>query len=565
MSSTRTAKNNSTLHQERYASSPEFERGLMATRVAALCDTIESADDRELIWFIQYLSHQTGGLAAVAADLISRYRDRVGTRAMLTAGKEAGQSYTADEVRKIRMDMPASYREEFPLKGETPQDLRNLNRHSQANRFALYARRSAELERRRLAALADEACAGLDDSGCDHEHEREQERQRDEAQRHPDVYPVAVFRELCERAATKGIDDSGSFDPEETHNLERQLSEMCLNPEWDFAAGTWYFPQLVETLREYLAAYQQTNGAGVVVTALGREVYDALDYTFSERVLTLMHGEARTGKSFSARTWCELHPGCARFIEVPPFADDVGFFRAIARGLGLGNFLNYKANEIRDRVQSVLLAKHRDLILVLDEAQRLWPNQWRQKPDPKRIIWVMTMANAGVPIAMVATPQFIQTQKAIEKGGWNSAQLTGRIGHYVSLPVDLSADDLEAVAKSVLPVEDKKALRAVAVYARTSARYLAAIDSIAKRARYLSKKAGRETVTTDDVRRAMQESVIPSDTKLHQALGTAPAASAPAVAIPETPAPEETPPPRNRTVTPALASRRQGIAELAPG
>jgi hypothetical protein len=132
----------------------------------------------------------------------------------------------------------------------------------------------------------------------------------------------------------------------------------------------------------------------------------------------------------------------------------------------------------------------------------------------------MTMANAGVPICMVSTPQFFLTQKAVEKNGWNSAQLTGRISHYESLPADLSQDDLKAVAKTVLPEADSQVLTALAIYARSSARYLAAIDSIAKRSRFIAMRAGRAEVNTADVRKAMQESVIPADSKLLHALNT---------------------------------------------
>jgi len=61
-------------------------------------------------------------------------------------------------------------------------------------------------------------------------------------------------------------------------------------------------------------------------------------------------------------------------------------------------------------------------------------------------------------------------------------------------------------------------LQALALYARSSARYLAAIDSIATRARYIAAQQKRAVATTEDVRKAMQESVIPADTKLHCAL-----------------------------------------------
>jgi hypothetical protein len=326
--------------------------------------------------------------------------------------------------------------------------------------------------------------------------------------KHPVAYPVERVIALCREASD---------------SLEKDISKLCLDPQLLIGKGIaetgwpWYFPKLVSTLREYMPRWIAERHAGTVVTALGQKVHDALDYTQQSRTMTLVVGDARVGKSFSAHSWCEQHPGQARFVEVPPGNDDKSFFRALARGLGLGNFQQYKAVEIRERVESVLLSG--DLLLCLDEAHRLWPevNLWRG--FPKRLNWVMSMANHGVPICLIGTPQFIERQKASDQtSGWNSAQFMGRLSHYEPLPRELELDDLMAVARSVLPEADTRTLRALAAYARTSARYLAAIDAIAKRARYIAGRDGRLTATTDDVRMAMQQSVIPADSKLVAAL-----------------------------------------------
>jgi hypothetical protein len=377
MSSTRKAKDDSEFYPNRYASSPEYERGISATLTAKRCSILDNSKDRLLLWFVQWLSWQPGALE-------------------------------------------------------------------------------------NLAHYVEKRC--------------------------PLGYSTKDLIKLC-------------VDPESGHSGK-------LHGEW----GN------VNAAREYRAAYMKDAGP-VFNTALGQKVCEVLDYTSFSRGLTLMEGEARTGKSFAARAWCEQRAGGARFVEVPPGNDDSGFFRALARGLGIGNFLQYKAREIRERVEAVLLSH--DLILVLDEAQRLWPQRNLRYGYPHRIVWVMAMANAGVPIAMVSTPQFSQVQKAVEKSGWNAAQFTGRIKHYEPLPHDLSKEDLMAVAKTVLPEADTKVLRALAIYARSSARYLAAIDSISIRARYIAMKAERSAATTDDVRKAMQESVIPSDTRLVSNLGRA--------------------------------------------
>ena len=478
MSSTRRAKDDSVFHQGRFASSPEFERGLLANLIAKRCALLDDPADRELIWFIQYLSHRSGGLAAVVGDLVAKYPDRIQTSEMFQMNLTPQMICSADQVRKLRNDFNGG--SAYRLKGE---------------RFDAHNGRCEMMGHCPWAGLWDDGGGSGDESW---------EREKADAQKLPVSYPAKSFFADCLAVAK---DELGKW-----------LCELCPNPESSLTSGPWYFPRLVETLREYKAAYVKEKSLATVVTSLGEKVYETLDYTAYGRGLTLMQGEARTGKSFAARAWCDQHPGQARYIEVPPSNDECSFFQAMARGLGLGNFLNYKMGEIRNRVESVLL--NGDILLVLDEAQRLWPQKNYRYGFPSRVIWAMAMANAGVPIAMVSTSQFIQTQRALEKNGWNSAQLTGRIRHFESLPMDISVEDLMAVGRAVLPEADRAVLKALAIYARNSARYLAAVDSIASRARYIAKRNGREAATTDDVRKAMQESVIPSDSKLQIALAT---------------------------------------------
>ena len=234
------------------------------------------------------------------------------------------------------------------------------------------------------------------------------------AAKHPASYPASDFFERCREAAESN--DGG---------LEKYLRDLCLDPAIKLAdGGPWYFVQLVAVLREMQNDWSKTKRAGIVTTALGAKVCEVLDYTAYSRGLTFLQGNARLGKTFAARAWCEQRPGLARFVEVPPSNDDSAFFRALARGLGLGNFLNYKTTDIRERVESVLLTGN--ILLVLDEAHRLWPQVNLRYGFPGRINWVMAMANQNVPICCIATPQFIEMQKAAaEKSRWNSAQLNG--------------------------------------------------------------------------------------------------------------------------------------------
>jgi hypothetical protein len=254
-----------------------------------------------------------------------------------------------------------------------------------------------------------------------------------------------------------------------------------------------------------------------VRTEIGRKVHDTLDYALETRCMVLIDGLARTGKTFATKHWCDLHPGEARYVQVPSTNDRKTFFRAIALSLGVSVNLKSKAQELQERVEDVL--QRGDLLVVFDEASFLWPNTNLREAMPERIQWVMTaLVNYGVPVAMIATPQFFRTQRLIEQRTcWTAEQFTGRIGHYESLPGSLSEQDLAAVARVLLPEGDKKSIVALVLYAQASGKYLAGIESAVRRARFLARHDGRNAVVFGDIKSAVR-SVIPSDAALAQAL-----------------------------------------------
>jgi hypothetical protein len=505
MSSTRRAAAGSEFAAEKFASSAEFERGLVGSMVARRCTILEDPKDKELIWAIHFISHRGGGLKSLATALVQNYPQHFGTPAMVKLGKRCGQSYSAEQVRSVRSDLPELERRNFLLRGETIANADRAPRTSERlRRDGIQARARRKICEALEDGFSEEYVARIE-SEARREEERRQQRQKEESEKLPNSYAVDDFISLCRQYA-------------EDH-LEELIRQLCLDPACvpqNFAP--WYFAKLEEALRAFIEQSISDRAEGLVTTEIGREVIETIEYTAFSRKLTLIEGNARTGKTFAACTWCEQHPGRARFIEVPTGNDETSFFRALARGLFLGNFAQYKAIEIRERVESVLLTG--DLVLVLDEAWRLWPQQTEQRFGfPKRITWVMHMANQGVPICLLSTPQFLETLKAKEeKGGWNSAQFQGRLAEYKQLAADLSKKDLVNVAAALLPEADDQTLRAIADYARSSTRYLAAIETISTRARYLAGRAGRDTAEAEDVRRAMEESVIPSDSQLVRVL-----------------------------------------------
>ena len=461
MSNTRHQLADGPFRQERFASSQEFERGLGANLVAKRCVVLERAEDRELVWFLQLLSHQDGGLKRLAAELCARFPNRIATPTMQRLGAKPGQVYNAKQVAQVRAEIPDGC-SDYPLRGEIDDLVYLAAPNGPRDAVDQY---TGEWETERDAYL---------------------DRAKAEAAQLPASYEASKFVSRCAAAAVA--------------NLERHLGELCLDPATALVDGSpWYFPNLIATLREYQSEWVEQRRESFVVTAIGQKVYDALDYARETRCMVLIDGDSRIGKTEAVKSWIAQNPGAARYVEVPSTNDELGFFRAVAKGLGMSCGGSWKAVQLRSRIEEVLQTGQ--LTIVFDEAHYALPTSSCRTTIPGRINWIMTaLINKGVPVAMVTTPQFMKRQKEVEqRTGWTSEQFTGRIGHYEKLPQSLSLEDLRKVAKALLPLGDERSIESLVDYAQGSKKYLAAAKMAATRAAYLARKAGRDRVLYADV------------------------------------------------------------------
>jgi hypothetical protein len=413
--------------------------------VALRTARLASAEDRELVWFLQWQSHQPGGLKAFAAEVLKRFADLIGPETLRSAGVKPSQQCTRAQVEAIREEMPGHY----PLRGEIeePDDI------------------SAFLPPKKHAEA--------------------------EALRHPSSYPAAVFFERSRAAALVG--------------LEGDLKELALDPKQAVADGKpWYFPRLVSSIRQLMAERAEAQAGASVVTAIGQRIHESIDYARETSGLVVLIGQHQTGKTESAKDWCARYPGRARHVELDSESDELSFHRTLAKALGVACALSMKAQQIRDRVQEMLQGG--DLVLVLDSAHYLWPSTIDYRALPVRVNWVISaLTNHGVPVVLIAGPQFLANQKAMEeRTRWTSDELSGRINHFEQLPGQLNEADLAAVARKLAGVEDDKIAAALASLAVNSKQYLGAIKTAVDRAGFIARKAGRAGFTRADLALALK-------------------------------------------------------------
>lgn len=296
---------------------------------------------------------------------------------------------------------------------------------------------------------------------------------------------------------------------------EKWLASLCLDP-----ATNLELKVVLPKLRQLMADYTKQKAEGVVVTEVGRAVYEALDYCNNSRCLVVISGRARLGKSFAAKAWIDQHPGRARYCSTPPSADDLAFFSALSMSLGITIESNAKTKNLRPRIEAAL--KSGAITAVIDEAALLWPGHNYRLARPSRICWLMSVIDQGASVALLVTPNFFETQADyVGKSGFAAAQWNGRIARYVPLQNDLQISDLEKVARAWLPNGDKRSIEALADYANLSQKYLAAIEHTVTLALYLAKQDGRDKPGWPDIHRALKSDVLPSDTALAAAIESA--------------------------------------------
>lgn len=203
---------------------------------------------------------------------------------------------------------------------------------------------------------------------------------------------------------------------------------------------------------------------------------------------------------------------------------DCGNAIVIANQLNAANEIRFIDSQFENSANNVVMLTNSPTQLFLDGITWGTPGFVNYATNAAGFYYPTTTAmtalvNHGVGVSIVTTPQFLRTQKTVErKSSWTSEQFIGRIAHYQKLPDSLSESDLNKVAVSLLPEGNATALEILVRYAQGSAKYLAGIESVVCRARYMAGKDGRAGCSTADIKKAVQDSVIPSDSALARAI-----------------------------------------------
>ncbi len=130
--------------------------------------------------------------------------------------------------------------------------------------------------------------------------------------------------------------------------------------------------------------------------------------------MVVLEGEPGIGKTRAVETWCEMHLGEARFVTLSGCVNKSSIFHKIELSLGLSFGQPKKTTQMQSAVESML--KRSGLMLVVDESHFLFSQGNRITSRPEMLDWIDTSCcNEGVPVALIATPQFTECLAHVEK------------------------------------------------------------------------------------------------------------------------------------------------------
>lgn len=448
-------------------SSPEYVelRGISGNAVTAKAALMGHPAKRSLLFFLQAMSLKPGGLQKFCRDFLAMFESRIGTPAMHRAGIKPGATY--------RLDVAAEIEREFDeWAAHSPQ---RTEQHRSVDFLLAKCREKLS----NLSGFIIDLC----------------------------INPKLQF------SAPGETNDSIQL---ERVVLDHVLSEPVSREAHSFGLSKAsdsplpYFQDLIGALFEFKVKYEEAARRDFVMTEVGKQTFEVLDVALQTGKMVVIEGEAGIGKTTATEAWCNLHLGEARFVSISGISHKTGVFRAIAKVLGMASSYARTATEMQARIEDML--QRSQLVLVIDEAHHLFSAAERVYSRPELVDWINTaLYNHHVPCGLVCTPQFAIRMARVEKQtAWNADQLRRRVKRFCTLPAKPRSQDLEAVARKLLPGASEATIKYIYGHALASKLHMPALVDAIDEAKLLVQREGRDTITFEDAERAIRDYCAPS-------------------------------------------------------
>jgi hypothetical protein len=272
-------------------------------------------------------------------------------------------------------------------------------------------------------------------------------------------------------------------------------------------ASLCYFRDITGALLEYKARHEQQARESIAETAISKSVFRTLARGLRSRKIVVVQGVEGIGKSFGGEAWRECHLGEAVFVRLEGIVTKTTFFQVVSKALGLAGSVSQKSQEMQIRIRHHL--ERSGLMLVIDEAHRLFQPSERIYSHPELLNWIYTLWDFKIPVALLVTPQFVSRMDEVERQtDWRSGQLKRRIELWTQLPEKLSEDDLRTIARNVAPHYKANMIDELVDFALPSRRQVDAMRRAMSAAEFIAEEKGRKAPTFQDLLAGIEEAQL---------------------------------------------------------
>ncbi len=239
------------------------------------------------------------------------------------------------------------------------------------------------------------------------------------------------------------------------HALENQLTTKecaaALNYSWttiwrslkgDYTGDLASVINAIKSYQKIISERTAIQNADFRETRITKLITGGLSYALANNSVTLITGESRMGKTVTAKHWRdENNHGRTVFVTAPAYGGAKSLLKEIAFCLGINRNLS-----VPNMHDAILRAFNKNRMLLVDEAHRLLPNDYRSNPVLLEILRDIH-DRTGCGLGILATERF---SNAIAKSTYQYEQVLGRIGMPVRLPREFDWSDVEPIVAQYL-------------------------------------------------------------------------------------------------------------------
>ena len=241
---------------------------------------------------------------------------------------------------------------------------------------------------------------------------------------------------------------------EQKHNSRAVMCQL-LDSDWTTISRI-YKGKYSASIENFLSKIQAVRRAAVsaktefIETVVTKRIFDVMDISKDLGKMVMVTGGSGRSKTHAAKEWCMLNNhGKSIYIDVPAFGGPRGFYRELAKKLGIKAWVGMKV--VIEKIEECIDRRH---TIVVDEAVRLLPKGKTSIPTVLEFLRRLH-DTTGCGIVFISTNIFADEMEYGHHKAYME-QLLGRMEEVVRIPKEILKSEVASICKAFNADADKE-------------------------------------------------------------------------------------------------------------